>query len=391
VVQDGSIHLLLFKNIDWLQERRLFFNECILRVKESWMQSRKIIIVDDEVMIADASRSIFTRAGHQVVCAYSGEQAVELAMASRFDLAIIDAMLPGMNGIETFEAISLACPRIKGILLSGDLTEAMAVEAMDKGFSRVFTKPILVGDLLQAAQGALAESDLREENISLKRQVLQMRSLLERYMAPEVAAILLNGNDPKHDVIGGVQAITVLFADIRNFTFLVQHLHLQDSQSFLTEFFDLVADVIALRKGTLDKFIGDAALAIFGPLVLQDSPNQSAVFAAMEIQKGFEALRVKWAMKSELFMQIGLGIGISRGNMYLGNVGSGRRLDYTVVGADVNIAQRLASDTVAGQILVTESVYKDVTGVVAVQEQKTKLLRGLEKTIRIYSIVPLVG
>jgi len=355
------------------------------------MQSRKIIIVDDEVMIADASRSIFTRAGHQVVCAYSGEQAVELAMASRFDLAIIDAMLPGMNGIETFEAISLACPRIKGILLSGDLTEAMAVEAMDKGFSRVFTKPILVGDLLQAAQGALAESDLREENISLKRQVLQMRSLLERYMAPEVAAILLNGNDPKHDVIGGVQAITVMFADIRNFTFLVQHLHLQDSQSFLTEFFDLVADVIALRKGTLDKFIGDAALAIFGPLVLQDSPNQSAVFAAMEIQKGFEALRVKWAMKSELFMQIGLGIGISRGNMYLGNVGSGRRLDYTVVGADVNIAQRLASDTVAGQILVTESVYKDVTGVVAVQEQKTKLLRGLEKTIRIYSIVPLVG
>jgi CheY-like chemotaxis protein len=168
-------------------------------------------------MIADVSRSIFTCAGHQVVCAYSGEQAVELAMASRFDLAIIDAMLPGMNGIETFEALSLTCPRIKGILLSGDLTEAMALEAMDKGFSRVFAKPIQIKDLLQAAQGALAESDLREENIYLKGQVLKMRALFERYMAPEVAAILLNGQDSPLDVAGEVREITVLFADIRNF------------------------------------------------------------------------------------------------------------------------------------------------------------------------------
>jgi class 3 adenylate cyclase len=355
------------------------------------MQSRKILVVDDEVMMADVSRSIFTHAGHQVVCAYSGEQAVELSMASRFDLAIVDAMLPGMNGIETFEALRLTSPHLKGILVSGDLTDLMAIEAMDKGFSRVFAKPVPFEDLLRVAQEVLVEADLREENISLKGQVLKMRALFERYMAPEVAAVLLNGQEPMLDVVGEVQEITVLFADIRNFTFLVQHLHLQDSQRFLTEFFDLVADVISLRQGTLDKFIGDAALAIFGPLVLQDSPNQSAVFAAMEIQKGFEALRVKWALKSELFMQIGLGIGISRGNMYLGNVGSGRRLDYTVVGADVNIAQRLASDTVSGQILVTESVYKDVTGVVAVQEQKTKLLRGLERTIRIYSIIPLVG
>lgn len=355
------------------------------------MQSRKIIVIDDEVMMADVSRSILTLAGHQVVCAYSGEQAVELAMASRFDLAIIDAMLPGMNGIETFEALSLTCPHLKGILVSGDLTEAMALEAMDKGFSRVFAKPVLSGDLLRAVQGALAESDLREENICLKSQVLKMRTLFERYMAPEVAAILLNRQDAMSDVVGEVQEITVLFADIRNFTFLVQHLHLQDSQRFLTEFFDLVADVISLRQGTLDKFIGDAALAIFGAPVAQDSPNRSAVLAAMEIQKGFEALRIRWALKSELFMQIGLGIGISRGDMYLGDVGSGRRLDYTVVGADVNIAQRLASDTVAGQILITESVYSDVADVVAVQEQKTKLLRGLEKTIRIYSIIPLVA
>ncbi len=101
-------------------------------------------------------------------------------------------------------------------------------------------------------------------------------------------------------------------------------------------------------------------------------------------------MRARWALKSEHFMQIGLGIGISRGDMYLGNVGSGRRLDYTVVGADVTIAQRLASDTVADQILLTYSVYCDVAGIITVQEKKNRLLRGLEKKIRIYSIIPLV-
>jgi len=354
------------------------------------MQSRKIIVIDDEVMVADVSRSILTHAGHQVVCAYSGEQAVELAMASRFDLAIIDAMLPGMNGIETFETISQICLSMKGILVSGDLTRAMAIEAMDKGFSRVLAKPLQSWDLLRVVKGVLAESDLQEENIRLKKQVLKMQTLFERYMATEVAAILLNRQDAMLAVVGEVREITVLFADIRNFTFLVQHLDLQDSQKFLTEFFDLVADVISLRQGTLDKFIGDAALAIFGVPVSLDSPNQSAVHAAIEIQKGFEALRARWALKSELFMQIGLGIGISRGEMYLGNVGSGRRLDYTVVGAAVNIAQRLASDTVADQILITDSVYSDVVGMITVQEKKTRLLRGLDKKIRIYSIIPLV-
>jgi class 3 adenylate cyclase/CheY-like chemotaxis protein len=354
------------------------------------MQSRKIIVIDDEVMVTDVSRRILTRAGHQVVCAYSGEQAVELAMASRFDLAIIDAMLPGMTGVETFETLSQICPYMKGLLVSGDLTRDMTIEAMDIGFSRVLVKPLQSGDLLRVVQEVLAESDMQQENTRLKKQVLKIQTLFERYMAPEVAAILLNRQDAMQAVVGEVREITVLYADIRNFTFLVQHIPLLDSQKFLTEFFDLVADVISSRQGTLDKFIGDAVLAIFGAPGPLDSSNQSAVSAAIEIKKGFEALRARWVLKSELFMQIGLGIGISRGDMYLGNVGSGRRLDYTVVGADVTIAQRLASDTVADQILITDSVYCDVASMITVQEKKTRLLRGLEKKIRIYSIIPLV-
>lgn len=353
------------------------------------MQSRKILVIDDEVMVADVCRRSLTLSGHQVNCAYSGEHGVELAMQTRFDLAVIDAMLPGMNGIETFEAMRQICPYLKGILVSGDLTVDMALEAVEKGFSRVLSKPVEPEELLKVVQRALVEADLREENFCLKNQVVKMQNLFEHYMAPEVAAILLNGPESLLQVASEVRDITVLFADIRNFTFLVQHLHIEDSQKFLTEFFDLVADCISSRHGVLDKFIGDAALALFGAPVFLDAPSQEAVAAAMEIQSKFEELRSRWIEKTELFVQIGLGIGISRGEMYLGNVGSGRRLDYTVVGADVNIAQRLASGTMSGQILLTESVYNEVAGMVKVQEQKNELLRGLEKTTRIYSILPL--
>jgi class 3 adenylate cyclase/CheY-like chemotaxis protein len=353
------------------------------------MQSRKILVIDDEVMVADVCRRSLSLTGHQVNCAYSGEHAVELVMETRYDLAVIDAMLPGMNGIETFEAMRQICPYLKGILVSGDLTVGMALEAVEKGFSRVLSKPVEADELLKVVQRALVEADLREENICLKNQVVKMQNIFEHYMAPEVAAILLNGPESMLQVTSEVRNITVLFADIRNFPFLVQHLHLEDSQKFLTEFFDLVADSISSRQGVLDKFIGDAALALFGAPVLLDAPCQAAVAAAMEIQNKFEKLRNRWVKKSELFVQIGLGIGVSRGDMYLGNVGSGRRLDYTVVGADVNIAQRLASGTMAGQILLTESVYNEVAGTVKVREQKNELLRGLEKTTRIYSILPL--
>lgn len=352
------------------------------------MQSRKILVIDDEVMVADVSRNILTHTGHQVCCTFSGEQAVQLTMETCFDLAIIDALLPGMNGIETFEMIRQLCPQTKGILLSGELTVGMVMAAMEQGFSKVLAKPLQAGLLTQIVESTLVETNLQEKNVNLQKELAQMRVLLGQYMAPEVVKILLERGHPASRFSGRVQEITVLFADIRNFTLLIQHLPLLKAQQFLTNFFDMTAEVIASRNGTLDKFIGDAALALFGAPIEQEAPSWSAVSAAIEIQQNFENLRSEWGQESALFAQIGLGIGISRGAMYLGDVGSSRRLDYTVIGADVNIAQRLASETTAGQILVTESVHREVADRCSIQEEKNRQLRGLDKTIRLYSIVP---
>jgi len=220
-----------------------------------------------------------------------------------------------------------------------------------------------------------------------KENNIRMRAMLEQYVAPEIAELLMESKQNLMEV-GGVQEITVLFADIRNFTLLVQHLPLVSLRIFLNSFFDIFSNVIFSWRGTLDKFMGDAVLAIFGAPISIENANFSAVSAAIQISKEFESLRKQWMKTSSLFDHIGLGIGMSRGEMFLGNVGSSRRLDYTVIGTDVNIAQRLASEAISGQILISGSVCKDIGNSFPLKEEKARVLKGLEKEMPLFSISP---
>jgi len=218
----------------------------------------------------------------------------------------------------------------------------------------------------------------REENA-------RTRALFEQYVAPEVAEILLSSGKSFME-LGGVKNLSLLFADIRNFTMAVQHLSHHDIHLFLTEFFDLFSDVAFSWKGTLDKFMGDAALVAFGSPMELEKPSEAAIYTAVELALGFEELRNKWLKKSDVFKNLGLGIGVSRGEVFHGNVGSSRRLDYTVVGTEVNIAQRIASLTESGKILITEAVYNDVKEVFPIQDEASRKIRGLEHEVKLYSI-----
>jgi adenylate cyclase len=155
---------------------------------------------------------------------------------------------------------------------------------------------------------------------------------------------------------------------------------------FLNSFFDMFADIVFSRQGMLDKFMGDAALVIFGAPVKIANPNVSAVSAAQQIMVKFEKLRILWVEKNKIFAKVGLGIGISRGPMFLGNVGSSKRLDYTVIGSDVNIAQRLASETASGQILITDRVQATLSEEFFVKSEKDMLLRGMQSEVTVYSL-----
>jgi adenylate cyclase len=172
---------------------------------------------------------------------------------------------------------------------------------------------VICGQAIMALEHVMA--------IEEREQAVRLRTLFEQYVAPEVAEYLLNREERMLDV-GEVRDLTVLFADIRNFTGLVQHVPPEDLRLFLNQFLELFTNIIFSARGTLDKFMGDAALVLFGAPMSLDAPAEAAVGAAVQIMSGFDELRSQWIEKSHWFVNIGIGIGISSGEVYLGNVGS---------------------------------------------------------------------
>lgn len=232
-------------------------------------------------------------------------------------------------------------------------------------------------------QAMMAISHLRA--MKEREEQGRVRALLEQYVSPEVSKLLAQSRQDLMDV-GSIKDLTVLFADIRNFTLLVQQISPRHLREFLNIFFEILTSVVFSHKGMLDKFMGDAALVVFGAPVNLTYPTLSAVTVAGELVKKFRDLQTSWAIDHPVFNEISLGVGISRGPLFLGNIGSIRRVDYTVIGTEVNVSQRLASEMDVGQILLTQQAYEDVGAAFSFESLGPTLLRGMTSTIEVYKL-----
>lgn len=178
--------------------------------------------------------------------------------------------------------------------------------------------------------------------------------------------------------------IAVLFVDIRGFTTMSESLEPEQVVSILNEYFSVVYSSIMAWNGTLDKFIGDAAMAIFNAPKDVDDYVFSAVCAADDIQQNFEPLRQKFL--SEYGKDIQLGIGINYGTAIVGNIGCMGRFDYTAIGDTVNTASRLESKAAPGQILISEDVYREIQDRVTTTRVGALALKGKSNTVETFQI-----
>ncbi|RWX47514.1 adenylate cyclase, partial [Candidatus Electrothrix communis] len=241
------------------------------------------------------------------------------------------------------------------------------------------------------------QAALAVENVHAFESVAQearLQALLEQYVAPEVAEVLLASDAALTTGLGEIKEATVLFADIRNFTGMVQEIPLAILREFLNEFFQLFTETIFEYRGTVDKFMGDAVLAIFGALIELDNPSFTAIETALAIQERFADLKKEWEGKDPFFTTIDLGFAVTRGEMFLGNVGSARRLDYTVIGTEVNIAQRLASKATSSRIYITDKVLEDLerkqpARKVLVKDVGKMVLKGVQYSVPTFSVLGL--
>jgi adenylate cyclase len=152
----------------------------------------------------------------------------------------------------------------------------------------------------------------------------------------------------------------------------------------LTEYFSEMVEIVFDHGGTLDKFVGDAIMALWGaPIAHADDPDR-ALRAAVAMQRGVARLNQRWIAVGR--PQIGVGIGINYGEVFAGNIGSHRRLEYTVIGDAVNVAHRLCSEAGPGEILVTEAVCQVVKDHADYEYLPAMALRGRTRSVQVYRL-----
>jgi len=218
------------------------------------------------------------------------------------------------------------------------------------------------------------------------RREERLRTSLQRYLSPNIVDEMVQktGSLP----LGGEKKkVSILFCDIRGFTTLTEKEPVETIVGLLNEYFSAMSEVIFANKGTLDKFIGDAIMAIYGaPIELKDGAYQ-AVKTALEMREKLVKLNEKW--KSEKKPQIQVGYGINTGEAIVGNIGSERRMEYTAIGDMVNTASRVEGETEGGQIFITEETFKELGNQVKVNKLKQVALKGKTTKVQIYEVLGL--
>lgn len=215
----------------------------------------------------------------------------------------------------------------------------------------------------------------------------RMELTLKMYVDSQVVDQISDFTPMELSSVSARRNIAVLFVDIRGFTSMSESLEPEQVVSILNEYFSVVYSSIITWNGTLDKFIGDAAMAIFNAPNDVDDYVFNAVCAADDIQKNFEPLREKFM--SEYGKEVHLGIGINSGTAIVGNIGCMGRFDYTAIGDTVNTASRLESKALPGQILISETVYAEVESRVSVDRVGALSLKGKAKAVETYQIITI--
>ena len=223
------------------------------------------------------------------------------------------------------------------------------------------------------------------EDISSEKR---MKSTMSRYMDPELADQLMATGAENEDIMGGKQSVgTVLFSDVRSFTTITEELGAQGTVKLLNDYFTIMVDCITDEGGMLDKFIGDAMMCIFGTPVPHDDDPDRAVRAAIRMMTDLKTFNEKRA--SEGKMAIDHGMGINTDSIVSGNIGSPKRMDYTVIGDGVNLAARIESacKQYGAHILISEFTYKAVKATYRTRPVDYVIVKGKTEPVGVYEVL----
>ncbi|MFY9270232.1 MAG: adenylate/guanylate cyclase domain-containing protein [Candidatus Manganitrophaceae bacterium] len=226
------------------------------------------------------------------------------------------------------------------------------------------------------------------QDFNVMSQSLKERDLIKRAFSQYVSGNVLEKflENPDQQLGGTRTEATILFTDIRDFTPLAERLEPSEVVRILNDYFAAVVEVVEKYEGTLDKFIGDAVMAVFGTPVSHHNDEERAVRAALEMKQKFQELKQKWLREN--YPEIRIGIGINTGEVIAGNVGSLKRLAYTVIGNSVNMAARIEklNKRYHTEILISAETYRRLEEILDVFPLPPARIRGKSEEIQVYAV-----
>jgi adenylate cyclase len=366
-----------------------------------------LLVVDD---VEDNRYTLTRRLSREgytnLTTAANGSEALDLLQGKPIDLVLLDIMMPDMNGYEVLERLK-ADPNLRHIpiiMISAVDEIESVIRCIELGAEDYLSKPFNP-TLLRARVGASLErkrlhdqvraqaADLATWNKTLEKRVadqlveIERMGRLKRFLSPQIAeAVLASGDESVLE--SHRRDITVVFCDVRGFTAFAETAEPEEVTSFLREYHTRLGASIHKYEGTLERFTGDGLMVLFNDPLRCADPSIRAVRMAVEMRTQVNEATAKWRKQG---YELGFGMGISYGYATLGRIGFEGRFDYSAIGTVVNVAARLCSEALDGQILIDGKVLSAIEAVAETQPAGELTLKGLHRPVPAFNVCGLAS
>ena len=348
-----------------------------------------ILIVDDEAANRDILSRHIQQLGLNTITCASAEAAFASLEETPVDLILLDLVMPGITGQEALIKLKASelWRAIPVIVISGMGDQHEVIKCIEAGADDYLQKPFnrtLLRARLHAGLDRKHWVDKeRMLTAELEKNQRFIKNTFGRYLSNEIVSNLLDRPDGLN-MGGELQTVTILMADIRSFTTISEQLPPTKVVELLNIYLGAMADIIMSHQGTVDEFIGDAILAIFGAPVSSARDSENAIRCALAMQAEMKSVNEK--NQALGLPKIEMGIGINTGEVVAGNIGSKKRAKYGVVGHAVNITSRIEDQTRSGEILVSQESL-DAAAIKPVVGRSIKLQpKGISETVDVFSV-----
>lgn len=361
----------------------------------------RVLVIDDVPKNVSLLSDLLAAWGYQPIQAFSAAQGLELALSVRPDLILLDVVMPGMDGFEVCrrvraDAVLAATPIV---LVTSSEEKHDRIKGLEVGADDFLSKPIVHLELFARVRSLLRvkalydqvsqqRAQLADWSLTLERRVqekldeIERLARLKRFFSPRLAARLV---DDRRDPMlqSARREVSVLFVDLRGFTAFAESAEADVVMALLREFHAAMGELIFCFEGTLERFTGDGMMVFFNdPDPVPDHALQ-AVRLGMAMSEAAGRLGPAWQVAGG---PSGLAVGIAKGLATVGPIGFEGRLDYAAIGTVTNLASRLCSLAGAGEIIVSDEIWRDVREKGFSAERQDVPLKGFARPVRCHRL-----